>query len=138
GLDDRHLVIDRADTARRDRVVATAGIGIALGQHDAIAAHLVDGADMRPVGADHLHLRRHPAKRAALSLAFVAPGAEFLLEPGAILAAIFVIVAVERGDLAAAPAVIIVVAAIVEAVVPRVALATTLGLFIAKPRTHLV
>ena len=48
----------------------------------------------------------------SLSLAFVAPAAEFVGKALLVLAAIFVVIAIERGNLTGAPAVIIVVAAI--------------------------
>jgi len=102
-------------------MMMAAGVGIVLGQHDAVAAHLVDGADMLPVGPQHLHMLGHARKRSALGLAFAAPAAELVLEPGGVLAAIFVIVAVKILDLAAAPAMIVVVA------VPAIALTFVLA-----------
>src|ERR1700761_2700930 len=109
-LGDGHLVVDRRAPARRDGMMATAGIGVVLGQYDAVAADLVDGADMRAVRSDDVHMLGNPVKRTALGLAFGAPRADLALEAGTVLAAIFVIIAVERGDLAAPPAVIILVA----------------------------
>ena len=80
-------------------MVAAAGIRVVLGQQDAVALDLVDGADMLAVRPDDLHMlvdlaagRAGPGGRCATS--------ELVLEPRAVLLAIFVIVAVERRDLA--------------------------------------
>ena len=40
-----------------------AGLVVAPGQDDVLAAHLVDRADMDAVRADHLHRRAHPRHR---------------------------------------------------------------------------
>ena len=144
-LADRHLVVDRPDPARRNRMMAAAGIVIALGQEDAIAPDLVDGADMFAVRADHLHMLGHLQQQTPLRLAFVAPAAELVLEPRPVLAAIFVIVAVERRDLVAPPAVIVVVAGIgavpappFALVVTRIHLATAFGFVVAEPGADFV
>ena len=84
-------------------MVHSAGVGIGLGEEDAVAAHLVDRADMAAVGADHLHMLVDLAERLALALALRTPAAELLLELRLMLAAIFVIVAVEIVDLAPPP-----------------------------------
>ena len=58
---------------------------------------------MRAIRPDDLHMLGNAGERTALPLSLAAPGAELILEPRAILAAICVIVAVEIVDLAAAP-----------------------------------
>src|SRR3954467_8211361 len=120
-------------------MMAPAGIRIALGQQDAIAPDLVDGADMVAVRSDHFHMLGDFGQSVALSLPLVAPAAEFIFEFGAVLVAIFLIIAVERLDLRSPPAVIVVIAAIAPAaaqafVIARIHLAPALGLVVAEPR----
>ena len=78
-------------------------LAVALGQDDAVAADAVDRADMLLVGSDHGHMLADVAEQLALALAGRPPVREFTLEPALVLAAIFVIVAVERVDLPPAP-----------------------------------
>ena len=92
-----HLVVDAVDPARRDLMMAPAGVGIALGQQDAIAADLVDRADMFAVRADHVHMLGDALQARSLRLPFVAPAAEFVRETLLILSAIFVIIAIKIG-----------------------------------------
>ena len=84
----------------------------------------VDLADRLAVGTDHLHMFGHLAEQLALGLALAAPGREFAVEARLVLAAEFLIVAVELVDLAAAPLRIIGVVAVgdVELAFPKVAL----------------
>src|ERR1700754_4950310 len=98
-----NLVIDRLDPRRRDRVVMATRVAIGFGQQDAVAAHMVDGADMLAIRTEHLLMLLRGPQRIALALASLAPGREFALEARLVLAAIFVIIAVERADLLVAP-----------------------------------
>ena len=84
-------------------MVPAARVLIVLGQDDAVAADLVDGADMRAVRTDHFHMLGDAAHMLALGLALLPPAAELLLELRLMLAAIFVIVAVELVDPLLAP-----------------------------------
>src|SRR5437870_9518061 len=80
---------------------------IGLGQDNPIAAHLIDGAEVGAIRSNHLHMLIDPAQRLALIAALCAPAAEFLFKRRLMLATVFVIIAVERVDLAAAPLMII-------------------------------
>src|SRR3954469_11838184 len=102
-LVERHLVVDALDPRAGHRMVHPAGARIRFGEDDAVAAHLVDNADMAAVRSDHLHMLGDPAERLALVLPLRAPAAEIGLELRLVLAAIFVIVAVEILDLAPPP-----------------------------------
>ena len=121
-------------------MVPPAGVGVVLGQDDAVAAHLVDGADMLAVRADHVEMLADVSEQVALALPRRAPAREFILEFRPVLAPIFVIVTVERGDLARAPAVIVAVAMVGAATLVEalVIVAPPLGFLVAEPRADLV
>src|SRR3569833_1872688 len=103
GLRHGDLVGDRLDPRTWDQMVMPGGILIVLGQADLIAADMIDGADMQAVRLDHLLMILHLAQQNTLALALFAPRAEFAVEPVLMLAAIFVIVAIEVAHLAIAP-----------------------------------
>jgi len=125
-------------------MVLPTGIDIVLGQQDAITAHLVDGTDVAAVRTDDLEMLLHLVERRALRLPLRAEGREFILEARAVFLTIFVVVAVERGDLARTPIVIIAVAVrtalllVVALVIAAVSLAATLGVLVAEPAADLV
>ena len=85
-------------------MMRAAAVRVGLGQDDAVAGDLVDGADMLLVVADDFHMLADLAEQAALLHAAFAPAAEVVFEARLVLAAIVVIVAVELVDLAPAPA----------------------------------
>ena len=125
-------------------MMATARIGIALRQQDAIAAHLVDSADMRPIRSDDVHVLLDLAELIALALTARTPCREFILELRPVLAAIFVVIAIERGNLTAAPNMVVAVAVVARTlairalVVARISLAAAFGLVVAEPRSNLI
>src|SRR3954451_23146701 len=102
-LVERDLLVDALDPRAGHRMMRAARARVRFGEEDPVAAHLVDGADMASVGADHLHMLGDPAQRLALALPFLAPAAKLGLELRLMLAAIFVIIAVQILDLAPPP-----------------------------------
>ena len=96
------VVLDSLQHRAPDGVMMLVG-AVRFGQHDLVAAHLVDGANMGVVGADHVHMLLHLAEHLTLGHALPAPAREIILEARLILAAIIVIIAVERFQMATAP-----------------------------------
>ncbi len=88
-------------------MVHAARILIGLRQDDAVAAQLVDGADMLAVAADHFHMFTDLLNRLPLFGAARAPGAEFIVEAVTMLPLIFGIVAVQFLDPLLAPGIIV-------------------------------
>src|SRR4029077_20557751 len=84
-----------------------AAFGVGLGQDDAVAGDLVDGADMFVVAADNFHMFADGAEQAALLLPLFAPAAELAFEARLVLAAVVVIVAVKLAKVSVAPAAIV-------------------------------
>ena len=76
-------------------MVHTTRVLIVFRQNDAVAAQLVDGADMLAVAAYDIHMLAHLLDRASLLAATRAPAAEFIVEALAMLLLIFRIVAVQ-------------------------------------------
>src|SRR3546814_18029072 len=71
---------------------------VVLGQDDAVAAQLVDRADMFAVAADDFHMLAHLLARLTLLAAPRAPTAALIVDAFAVFALIFGIVAVQFVD----------------------------------------
>src|SRR3546814_9204018 len=90
--------------------MASAGILVILGQLDAVAAHLVDLADMTAVGTDDFHICTRLGQMLPLGGALLPPAAEVAFETALALTAIIAIITVQRSYTAVPPLVIVAVA----------------------------
>src|SRR3546814_13659001 len=90
--------------------MASAGILVILGQLDAVAAPLVDLADMTAVGTDDLHILTRLCQMLPLGGALLPPAAEVAFETALAIPAILVLLPVHRFYLAVPPLVLVAVA----------------------------
>ena len=96
------IAFDPVDHRAAEQMVASI-VAVALGEDDAVASNMVDGADLFLVRSNHAHMFTDLAEQLPLSLTLAAPVAEVAFEAVLVLAAIVVIVAIELVELALPP-----------------------------------
>src|SRR5215217_7173002 len=63
-VEDHPIALDAVDVGAAERVMRAAAFRVGLGEDDAVAADLVDGADMLVVVADDFHMFADAAEQA--------------------------------------------------------------------------
>ena len=89
------VTFDPVNFRTAERMMHAPAFGVRLGEDDAVASDLVDGADMFVVATDHFHVLTDMAKQAALAVPLLTPAGEVIFEARLVLAAVIVIITVE-------------------------------------------